>query len=185
MDVTQVNLVNSARVFILENVLEPDVLDYAHQLADTFSITNPLWKCVGSRWNFDITDKSFIPVKEAVDRGAHLEYWQNQLVKDTDRQLYCSNISFFIDLPGSPRLQPHVETLHSWLSQVYITKQTHLYNGTTLYNDSNQVLFQLPYRNNMGWLFDTADRVMHGRAHGVPTGLDRFSIMVWYALLPV
>lgn len=190
MDVTKVNLVNLSRIFVLENVLETDVLDYVHQLADTFDTTNPLWKRAGTgdnypRWEYDITHRSFTPVKEAVGGGAHLTYWQEQLVKDTNRQLFCSNISFFIDLPGSPGLQPHVEGIDSWLSQVYIAKQAHTYNGTTIYNDSKEVLLQLPYRDNMGWLFDTAGRVMHGRAHEVPEGLNRFSIMIWYALLPV
>jgi hypothetical protein len=189
MDATLVNLTNGAHVYILENVLDAAALAHAHSLASTFSRDNPLWHRAGTadaypRWEYNVEDPSFAPVRQAVDRGTHLAYWQERLAPP-GRELYCSNISFFVDLPGSPGLQPHVEGVDSWLAQVYIARQSHTYNGTTVYNDNKQVLFQLPYRDNMGWLFDTAGRVMHGRAHGVPEGLDRFSIMIWYALFPL
>jgi hypothetical protein len=189
MQTTQVNLANGARVHILERVLDTAALAHAHQLADTFGEDNPLWHRAGTaatypRWEYDVTHPSFDPVRHAFDRGPQLAYWQAELVKNSNRQLFLSNITFFIDLPGSPGLQPHVEGVDSWLAQVYIARQTHTYGGTTVYNASKEVLFQLPYRDNMGWLFDTAGRVMHGRQHGVPEGLDRFSIMAWYALIP-
>jgi hypothetical protein len=190
MDATPVNLTNGARVYILENVLDPETLAYAHQLADQFSTTNPLWHRAGTatdypRWEYDVADPSFDPIRRAFDQGDLLAYWQQLLVQDPGRQLYCGNISFFIDLPGTPVLTPHVEGCDSWLAQVYIAPQSHTYNGTTIYNDDQQVLFQLPYRNNLGWMFDTAGRVWHGREHPVPAGLDRFSIMIWYGLFPV
>jgi hypothetical protein len=189
MDVTEVSMVNGARVFVLENVLESKVLAHAHVLAQTFSTENPLWHRAGTadnfpRWEYDTNDASFDLVRHAVDRGPMLDYWQQKLAPNLDRRLFCSNITFFVDLPGSTPLAPHVEGSSSWLSQVYIARQTDNINGTTMYNNDKQVLFQLPYRNNMGWLFDNGSTVMHGREHGVPPGLDRFSLMIWYALLP-
>jgi hypothetical protein len=187
---TQVLLVNGARVHLLEDVLDTTTLAYTHGLADTFGPDNPLWSRAGTsadypRWEYCVEDTSFDPVRRAFDSGPMLAAWQAQLVQAPGRQLFCSNISFFIDLPGSPPLQPHVEGVDSWLAQVYIARRPHAYTGTTIYTDQKQVLFQLPYRDNAGWLFDTAGRVMHGREHPVPEGLDRFSIMIWYALLPV
>jgi hypothetical protein len=189
MDATQVNMVNGARVFILENVLEPQALEHAHALARTFSTQNPLWRRAATadslpRWEYAIDDVSFDPIRHAFDRGPLLEYWQQALAPNSGRRLFCSNITFFVDLPGSTPLGAHMEGNNSWLSQVYIATQTDNTNGTTMYNTDRQVLFQLPYRNNMGWLFDNGSNVMHGREHGVPAGLDRFSIMIWYALLP-
>lgn len=190
MQTTLVRLPNNHNIYILEHVLNGATLEYAHSLANTFSTDNPLWIRAGTadtypRWEYNTNDPTFDPIRHAFDRGEQLEYWQEHLVKEPNRELYCSNISFFIDLPGSPGLQPHVEGVDSWLSQVYIARQTHTHNGTTMYNSNKEILFQLPYRNNMGWLFDTAGHVMHGRQHGVPEGLDRFSIMIWYALLPI
>lgn len=189
MNATQVQLDNGSRVFILENVLDATVLAYAHSLANTFAQDNPLWCRAGTadnypRWEYHVADPSFDAVRQYFDRGPVLAHWQQQLAPDEPGRLFCSNISFFIDLPGSPGLAPHVEGVDSWLSQVYIARQSHSFNGTTIYNLSKQVLFQLPYRDNTGWLFDTAGRVMHGREHAVPAGLDRFSIMIWYALTP-
>ena len=189
MNTTTVTLYNNARVHILEQVLAATVLQHAHDLARTFSTHNPLWTRAGTadnypRWEYCVQDATFDPVRQAFSNAEHLSFWQRRLAPTSSRELYCSNISFFVDLPGSLPLQPHVEGVDSWLAQVYIAREPHSYNGTTIYNHDQQVLFQLPYRDNMGWLFDTAGRVMHGREHGVPDGLDRFSIMIWYALLP-
>lgn len=185
MDTTLVNLANGSRVFILDRVLHEETLAYTHKLAGTYSQANPLWTRAATattapRWLYDVTDAAFEPVRRAFDSGTLLEYWKQQL---NAPRLYCSNISFFIDLPGAAPLEPHVELAGSWLSQVYIAAEDHSYTGTTVYTDSHKVLFQLPYRNNTGWLFDTGQTVMHGRAHPVPD-LARFSIMVWYAELP-
>jgi len=189
MDTTVVNMVNGSRVFILENVLDATTLAYTHALANTFNETNPLWNRAGTaaehpRWEYNTTDASFAPVRTAFTNPEHLAHWQQRLAPASTQQVFCSNISFFVDYPGSPPLFPHVERNDSWLSQIYIAPFPHLYNGTTVYNDRKNILFQLPYRDNMGWLFDTGSTVMHGRAHAVPEGLARFSIMIWYALLP-
>jgi hypothetical protein len=189
MDTTQVILPNGSRVYIIEHVLAADTLAYAHSLADTFAESNPLWHRAGTaaehaRWEYDVADPNFDPIRRAFDCPEHLAYWQQRLAPDSTQQVFCSNISFFIDYPGSPPLFPHVEAADSWLSQVYIARQPHKYNGTTVYNDRKQILFQLPYRDNMGWLFNTGGTVMHGRAHAVPEALARFSLMIWYALLP-
>ena len=189
MDTTEVRLVNGSRVYIIEHVLDTDTLAYAHALADAFSETNPLWSQAMSaaeqqRWVYDVTDPTFDPIRRAFTSPEHLTYWQQRLAPDSAQQVFCSNISFFIDYPGSPPLFPHCEQSDSWLSQVYIARFPHSYNGTTVYNDRKTILFQLPYRDNMGWLFDTGGSVMHGRAHPVPDGLARFSLMIWYALLP-
>jgi hypothetical protein len=189
MDTTVVNMVNGSRVFIIENVLDAETLAYTHELAASFAETNPLWSRAGTareqqRWEYCVQDPTFDPVRGAFSNPEHLSYWQQQLAPASDRQLFCSNISLFIDYPGSPPLIPHVEASDSWLSQVYIAEFPHAYNGTTVYNDRKNILFQLPYRDNMGWLFDTGSTVMHGRAHPVPAGLTRFSLMIWYALLP-
>jgi hypothetical protein len=190
MNVSEVQLTNGALVHILENVLDASTLKYAHELADTFDTEKDLWTRAGTaadypRWEFGTQDPAFDPVRRAFNSGPILEYWQKRLAPTEPDRLFCSNITFFVDLPGTPPLLPHVEGVDSWLAQVYIARKDHTYNGTTIYNDSKEVVFQLPYRNNMGWLFDTAGRVMHGREHGVPAGLDRFSIMIWYALFPV
>jgi hypothetical protein len=187
---TKVNLTNGAGVYILENVLDSTTLAYTHSLADTFETNKELWTRAGTatdypRWEYNTQDPTFEPVRQAFSSGPVLAYWQKELSPGQPERLFCSNITFFIDLPGTPPLLPHVEGVDSWLAQVYIARKDHNYNGTTIYNDAKEVLFQLPYRNNMGWMFDTAGRVMHGREHGVPAGLDRFSIMVWYALFPV
>jgi hypothetical protein len=189
MYTTVATLPNGSRVFVLEQVLEADTLAHAHKLSSTFSTDNPLWRRAGTadnypRWEYCVDHVSFEPIRQAFSCHEHLSKWQQHLAPDSTRKLFCSNITFFIDLPGTPPLLPHVEGVDSWLSQVYIAREPHAYNGTTIYNHHKQVLFQLPYRDNMGWLFDTAGQVMHGREHSVPVGLDRFSLMIWYALLP-
>lgn len=189
MNVTEIKLDHGPRVFILENVFDQATLAYVHELSRTFDKNNPLWNRAGTsedypRWEYNVHDVSFAPVKNYFAQGPHLLYWQNKLAPDQPNRLFVSNITFFIDLPGSPPLLAHVEGSSSWLSQVYISNQTHAYNGTTIYNNDKQILFQLPFRDNFGWCFDNGSTVMHGREHGVPEGLTRFGLMIWYALLP-
>jgi hypothetical protein len=112
-----------------------------------------------------------------------LDHWREQLVGDRVGWFMLTEITFFRDAPGTPPLEPHREQAGAWLSQVYIAAQDHPTNGTTIYTDQKQVLLQLPYRNNTGWLFDTGRTVMHGREHAVPEDLERFSLMIWYDLV--
>ncbi len=189
MDLTTVILPNCARVFIIENVLNIDQLALVHKIADSFSTTNSLWSRATTtdtqpRWHYAVNDASFDPVRAAFSNKQHLSTWQQLLAPNSATDLYVSNMSFFVDLPGCTPLAPHVEGSDSWLSQVYIAQESHAYNGTTVYNADKHILFQLPFRDNAGWLFDRGSTVMHGREHAVPAGLSRFSLMIWYALYP-
>jgi hypothetical protein len=186
MDATEVKLANGAKIFIIENALDPEVLAHAHFLTETFSTQNPLWRKTDSsleflRWEYNTADPSFDPIWRGLNSAPALEFWQQKLAPGGPR-LFCSNATFFVDMPGSSPLPPHVEASDSWVSQVYITDRSDNINGTTMYNEQKQVLFQLPYRNNTGWLFDNGSMVMHGREHRVPPDLERFSLMAWYAV---
>ena len=88
----------------------------------------------------------------------------------------------WVDLAGFGRLDPHVEAWGDYLGQIYIGRQDHPYNGTTIYDDSKKILFQMPYRQNYGWIFDQCQKVWHGRKHDIPEGLIRASVMLWYNL---
>ena len=88
------------------------------------------------------------------------------------------NLLLWIDLPGFGTLTPHVDGDDSGLMQAYITSTPHPYAGTTMYAEDDKILFQLPYRDNFGWLFQPANKVLHGREHSVPEGISRFSIMI-------
>jgi hypothetical protein len=188
MDTVVVTLADNSRVFLLDHVLEPAVLAQAHSIAATFDPDNPDWTLgltAYPRWLYNTQLPAFDPIRRAFDSGPMLDSWREQLTSDRVGYFMLTEITFFRDAPGTPPLRPHKELAGAWLAQVYIAQSDHAYNGTTIYTDANQVLFQLPYRDNSGWLFDTGRTVLHGREHAVPEGLERFSLMIWYDLVCV
>ena len=97
-----------------------------------------------------------------------------------DRKPAPSEFKIWVDRTGFGPLVPHKEVNDAFIAQVFVTREEHSYTGTTIYNDNKEILFQLPYRNNCGWFFDNGITVMHGRAHDVPAGINRYAIMIWY-----
>jgi hypothetical protein len=76
-------------------------------------------------------------------------------------------------------LKPHVEPFENNISiaQIYITRAHEPFLGTTIYC-GNDILVQLPYRDNFGWCFLKSHKIMHGKLMETPDDVDRCSIML-------
>jgi hypothetical protein len=103
----------------------------------------------------------------------------SQLEQLVDTPLEYSAASIWADQRGFGSLSPHKEQGGDYMIQVYLTDSPHDWTGTTIYNEKEQVLVQLPYRDNFAWFFHGM-KVMHGRHHDVPEGLTRFTLQIWY-----
>ena len=181
MNITKIDLPNGSRMFLMDNCLPDDTIRLANEICNRYPVDTELW------WPLDWTEHRFEVNK---DHPLAKQLWKkiiqfnipDHLEFRTKHNLVPNAFTMWIDLPGMGTLQPHVEGVDGtvYLCQLYITKQSHSTNGTTIYTDDKKVLMQLPYRNNLGWFFDTADQVMHGREHPTPPDLQRFSLMVWY-----
>ena len=177
MLINVVELHDSAKILILDKIFDSDLLTELHELCNTFSVDHPDWKDPGwtklryeyiggsdahtNLCNYLRSSEFIDPVSAAL--GKTMEF---------------GNLILWIDLPGYGPLSPHVDRDNPGLMQAYITTTPHSYTGTTMYSDDNNILFQLPYRDNFGWFFYPADKVLHGREHSVPEGVKRFSILI-------
>jgi hypothetical protein len=183
MLVNRVHLPTGANVLILEQVFPPAILADLHQLCERWLHVDreqwitpegfenrPRWIYRGNRPEYTATEK-FLSSPEFAAR------LQGEVQRD---DLEYSHMQLWVEQHGMGPLSAHKEQAGAFLAQIYLTKTEHSYTGTTIHNDKQQILFQLPYRDNFGWFFDTGQTVMHGREHDVPEGIDRFAIMVWF-----
>lgn len=179
MLVNTVTLASGDPVFLIDEFFTAETLTALHAICDAFALDNPAWTQPEGfnhcRWVYDCASTEFAAVSDYI---ASTEL-TDQLASLVGHDLALSNTAMWVDFTGLGQLRPHRETAGGFLVQVFVTRQTDNLNGTTFYNDKRQVLFQLPYRNNLGWLFE-GDRVLHGRQADVAPGLSRFSVMMWY-----
>lgn len=180
MLVNTVTLASGDPVFLIDEFFPAEPMTALHAIGDAFTRDNTAWTQPEgfnhSRWVYECGNTEFAPV---ADHVASTDL-TDQLGALAGYPLRHSNTAMWVDFTGIGQLRPHRETATGFLAQIFVTRQTDNLNGTTFYNDGRQVLFQLPYRNNFGWLFE-GDRVLHGRQADVTPGLNRFSVMMWYA----
>ena len=176
MDITSIKVPNGNNVYLFNKFYPDDILIKLTDICNSFSFDSTDWltaEWTNNRYIFKNFEYFNSLLKNFYETFAHT------LTPLLDHRLQFESSSLWVDLPGLGKLQPHVEGPGggTYLMQIYLTDQSEPFNGTTIYNDDKQILFQLPYRNNFGWLFDQAPGVMHGRHSDVAPNLKRFSIM--------
>jgi hypothetical protein len=183
MIATRVRLPNKSQVLILEDIFPQHILQNLHNLCREWNPDmNPDWvqpvQFNGApRWNYEGNNPWWQDAKNWLGSDYMLGRLQGELGCEP---LQFDSAVMWMDQQGFGPLGPHKENSGSYLCQIYLTETEHSYTGTTIHNDNKQILFQLPYRDNMGWFFDTGRTVMHGREHDVPAGINRFTMMAWF-----
>jgi hypothetical protein len=183
MNVTRVSLPTKSQVLILEDFFPRHTLQNLHNLCREWHPTlNQDWvqpyEFDGRpRWNYQGNHPWWEEAKLFMSSEHVLGRLQGEI--QSERLAFDSAV-MWMDQAGFGTLGPHQETSGTYLAQIYITETEHPYTGTTIHNSNKQILFQLPYRDNMGWFFDTGRTVMHGREHDVPEGINRFTLMAWF-----
>ena len=167
------------KVFLLDQVFDPDWLARLHALCNTAKIgTNPwpLAERFGGRPRYLHNETG----SEWADMQAYFasDEFLETLEKLVGHPLRYSMASIWADQRGFGPLGPHKEQGGAYMMQIYLTDNPHDWTGTTIYNEQGKVLVQLPYRDNFAWFFHGM-RVMHGRHHDVPEGLTRFTLQIW------
>lgn len=178
---TTVTMPSGARVFLIDKFFETELLNKVHQLFDNFNTqqdqwANPLW--TSNRFVYQGNDEKFLELKNYIQSKTFIS--QLELLLGNDTKICNIGLDLWIDLPGLGPLSPHFENEGSiYISQIYISDRDYPSNGTTIYTDDKQLLFQLPFRDNFGWFFDKGYTVMHGRINDVEPN-NRCSVMLWY-----
>lgn len=176
MDITSIKIPNGNRVYLFDKVYPDDILVKLTDVCNSFSPDSPDWS--HAEWT---TKRYIFKDFEYFSSLLHnfYETFAQTMLSSLGHKLQFESSSLWVDLPNLGKLRPHVEDTGggTYLMQIYLTDRVEPFNGTTIYNDDKQILFQLPYRNNFGWLFDQATGVMHGRHTDVAPNLKRFNIM--------
>ena len=141
--------------------------DWCKQPANIYNIPRYLHNQSGSTWADLVQFFNSSEFKQPIEQF---------LVR---RKLEFNTATLWADMTGFGALGPHKEQGGSYMMQVYLTDTVHSYAGTTIYNENQDILVQLPYRDNFAWFFH-GQQVMHGRHHDVPPGLTRFTLQIWF-----
>lgn len=168
------------KVFLLDQVFETQILDQLHQLCNSANLGQSPWPLAEHfggrpRYLHDETGQVWADMQQHFASAEFLAPLE-QLI---GHPLKYSVSSIWADQRGFGALNPHKETGGAYMMQVYLTDTPHDWTGTTIYNEEQQVLAQLPYRDNFGWFFHGM-KVMHGRHHDVPEGMTRFTLQIWF-----
>jgi len=168
------------KVFLLDQVLDRPWLDRVHALCNDAKLGTDPWPIAAHfggrpRYLHNETGEEWA----AMQRYFASTEFLSPLEALIGHSLKYSVASIWADQRGFGALNPHKEYGGAYMMQVYITDTPHDWTGTTIYNEQQQVLAQLPYRDNFGWFFHGM-KVMHGRHHDVPEGLTRFTLQIWF-----
>lgn len=183
MIVTRVALPNKANVLLLEDVLPPALLANLHNdILDRFAPGDPDWTDLNlvnssTRYQYNGDHSTYKELEDYMSSPAMLSRLQGEIQSP---DLGYSYMKLLVDLPGYGPLREHLELAGEHVAQIYFTRSSHPYHGTSIHNQQKELLFTLPYRNNFGWFFDVGTTVMHSRLQDVLPGLNRFSLMLWY-----
>lgn len=142
------------KVFLLDQMFDKTRLSQLHALCNTAQLGQGSWpraERFGGRPRY-VHDETGTTWAELQQYFASSEFLAplEQLVQ---HPLKYSVASIWADQTGFGSLGPHKEQGGSYMIQVYLTDTPHDWTGTTIYNEAEQVLVQLPYRDNFGWFF--------------------------------
>ena len=177
MEITFIRIPNGNRVYLFDNVFPDNLLKQLTDICNKFSPESLEWEPMAWTTNrYAFRDNKYLNL---LLHDFYQEIFSRDMMSTLNYKLHHASTSLYLDLPGLGNLEPHTEGPEggTYLMQTYITDQCEPFNGTTVYTDDKQILFQMPYRNNFGWLFDQATGIMHGRHSDVSPNLKRFSIM--------
>jgi hypothetical protein len=182
MNIHKIELATGQRACLLDEFLPTDLIKKVYTVFDSFSINDPTWVPDPPndpdhvRFRYDGPNPIVGEVEEYLRSLAVLDKLGHAIGKKLEFDL----VKFWIDT--KMLLGPHVEQPNGGISmaQIYITKVEHPFLGTTLYQDNEKILFQLPFRNNFGWFFEKSDTVMHGKLTETPEKFNRCSLMIFF-----
>ena len=170
MLVNRVELSSGEDIFLLDDFFPVEQLGLLQTVTDRFTKDSEHWTASAEfchhRWIYNSSEPEYHLVIDYAQSPELL----NKLTELTGCALHFSHHTMWVDFAGMGALRPHYEQGGEFLVQVFITRKTDGTNGTTFYTNKRQVLFQLPYRNNLAWLFE-GTKVLHGRQSDVAPGL--------------
>jgi hypothetical protein len=187
MNIHNLQLSTGQQVLLLDQFLSPPMLKKTKDVFATFLVDNPSWvrdpanAPVHVRYRFDAYHPAVKEIEEYLQSPSVIEPISRVLGID----LKFQTLKFWVD--NKMLLNPHKEQPMSDIAaaQIYITDQEQPFLGTVINQDDKKILFQLPFRNNFGWLFAKAEEVMHSKITETPESFNRCSLMIFFERRPL
>lgn len=173
-----ITLSDSGRVFLFEDFFPTQL---AKDLLKLFLTNDPNWQ---SHPNFAHQEGrlTYIGTHQLIKEIDNFVLTQIPLISSmVGKSVKLLNTSLWKDMAGYHSGVHTDQDHYEYATQIYITDTPHLAAGTAIYQDSAQLVAQMAFRHNFGYLFDTAKTVRHA-VHVIPQGVNRFSVYTRYQL---
>ena len=172
-----VNFANSSRLFLIDDFFNSELDTQLFTLFKEFNETSPNWASIP---NFEHNPGRMVYTGSVsdIDRYVQQPAILNQINTLLGKQVTHISSSMWVDLPGYA-ITPHYDLdAFEHAVQIYMTDPTRNFEmmGTAFYLDPKQLMFEIPYRRNSGYLIDTAQDILHGLHHSIPPGFLRYSV---------
>jgi hypothetical protein len=183
VNITTVELENKTRIFILDQFFERELVRDLYELFDTVTTDVAAWSDsdVFKHHAGRLVYTGASPVLDKIRTAANDVGLRGKLSELLGHDIKFLSLDLWVDQPGYT-IAPHYDpAFFEHAVQIYITNNPDYYAGpplgTTIFQQQQQrVLFQLPYRTNFGYFFESPQQVYHGLAGSVPEGMQRNSV---------
>lgn len=182
MNIHKIELSTGQKMCLLDRFLNNDILKKVNDIFDSFSANSEYWVPDPPndpdhvRYRYDGPNPYVADVEEYLNSEEIIK----PLSEVLNKQITFSVLKFWVDT--KMLLSAHTEQPNGGMpmAQIYITRKEYPYLGTTMFQDDKKLLFQLPYRNNFGYIWEKSDKVMHGKIFETPSGFNRCSLIIFF-----
>lgn len=184
MKSTCVHYQSSSKIFLIDDFFPEELLDKLLKIFD--NIEDPAWS---DSEIFEHRRGRLIYTANTETINQLRQFAQSfEIIKSLSelvgKQVEFDSVSLWADFEGYA-ISPHTDPDYfKHAIQIFVTRELTDWNtpmyGTTIYQTEQQALFQIPYRNNFGYLFEVPSKVLHGLGTQVPVDLQRNSVYLRY-----
>jgi hypothetical protein len=175
---------SSSKIFLIDNFFPNELLENLLQIFE--NIEDPLWvdsEIFEHRRGRLIYTGNTKTINQ-LNWFAQSSELVDSISKMIEKSVRFDSASLWADFEGYA-ISPHTDPNYfKHAIQIFVTRESTSWNtamhGTTIYQTEQEALFQMPYRNNFGYLFETPSAVLHGLGTQVPVGLQRNSVYLRY-----
>jgi hypothetical protein len=170
-------------VYLVEDYFPLDLLEHLQNIFDSYQAQSPDWAAPsqfahrGGREVYVKPDSRL----DLIRQYASSDHMLSQVAEHMGNPVVFDDLQLWEDLPGYA-IAPHLDITDAYdhAIQLYVTKEDADHLGTTFFNSDRKVLFQLPYRNNFGYVLPNPSKIWHGLTTPVPPGVHRHSVYLRY-----
>lgn len=177
-----ITLPTESKVWIVDKVFPESMIDQINDCFNTYiGQSGRAWEKTANFAPQRLVYQGVHPVIDQINKYGDM-FLVNEVSRIIKKKVRFVYPSLWIDLPGY-ELHPHNDVdnfdyaVQVYMGSDYLSKNLF---GTSVYQDYDTPLFDICYRQNSGYLFDSTATVLHGIRQPVPEGSMRRSVYLRY-----